>query len=180
MPHDRHDYAVQVLWSGNRGEGTTSYRSYGREHSIRAEGKCHEIAGSSDRVFRGDPDRWNPEELVIAALSQCHMLSYLHVAATSGIVVVDYRDSATGTLLQEGDGGRLIEATLRPRVTLAAHHDEADAGRATQLHHRASELCFIANSVNFAVGHDPTTVIASGERGTERPVEPAPREGMGG
>jgi organic hydroperoxide reductase OsmC/OhrA len=158
--HDRHDYAVAVQWTGNRGEGTATYRSYGREHSIRAEGKQHEIAGSSDRAFRGDPDRWNPEELVIAALAQCHMLSFLHVAAVSGIVVVDYRDDASGTLQQEGDGGRLIEATLRPVVTLAAHHTDEDARRVETLHHRASELCFIANSVNFAVQHVPTTLRA--------------------
>ncbi|GAA1736050.1 OsmC family protein [Microcella frigidaquae] len=160
MPHDQHGYAVEVQWTGNRGEGTATYRSYGRDHRITAEGKQHEIAGSSDRVFRGDRDRWNPEELVIAALAQCHMLSYLHVAAVNGIVVVDYRDSASGTLQQEGDGGRLIEATLRPVVTLAAHHTDEDAGRAAALHHRAGELCFIANSVSFPVGHEPTTLIA--------------------
>lgn len=157
--HDRHHFAVGVQWTGNRGEGTATYRSYGRDHRIHADGKRHEIEGSSDRVFRGDADRWNPEEMVIAALSQCHMLSYLHVAATNGVVVVDYRDDATGTLQQEGDGGRLVEATLRPVVTLAAHHDEADARRAEALHHRASELCFIANSVNFEVQHEPTTLI---------------------
>ena len=95
--HDQHGYAVEVQWTGNRGEGTATYRSYGRDHRIQAEGKQHEIAGSSDRVFRGDADRWNPEELVIAALAQCHMLSYLHVAAVNGIVVVDYRDAASET-----------------------------------------------------------------------------------
>jgi organic hydroperoxide reductase OsmC/OhrA len=158
--HDHHDYAVGVQWTGNRGEGTATYRSYGRDHRIHAAGKQHEIAGSSDRVFRGDPDRWNPEELVIAALAQCHMLSYLHVAAVNGIVVVDYRDDAAGTLQQEGDGGRLISATLRPVVTIAAHHSDEDARRAESLHHRASELCFIANSVNFPVEHEPTTLRA--------------------
>lgn len=158
--HDQHRYAVAIEWTGDRGEGTATYRSYGRDHRIHAEGKRHEIAGSSDRVFRGDADRWNPEELVIAALAQCHMLSYLHVAAVNGIVVVGYADSATGTLRQEGDGGRLIEATLRPVVTLAEHHDEADAHRAEALHHRASELCFIANSVSFPVHHEPTTLRA--------------------
>ena len=158
--NNEHHFAVDVQWTGNRGEGTATYRSYGRDHSIRAAGKQHEIAGSSDRVFRGDADRWNPEELVIAALAQCHMLSYLHVAATNGIVVVDYRDDATGTLRQEGDGGRLTEATLRPVVTLAAHHSETDAHRAETLHERASELCFIANSVNFDVRHEPTTLRA--------------------
>ncbi|WP_407665126.1 OsmC family protein [Microcella humidisoli] len=160
MVHDQHGYAVEVQWTGNRGEGTATYRSYGRDHRIRADGKQHEIAGSSDRVFRGDADRWNPEELVIAALAQCHMLSYLHVAAVNGIVVVDYRDAASGTLQQEGDGGRLIEATLRPVVTLSAHHDDEDARRAEALHHRASELCFIANSVSFPVRHEPRTLRA--------------------
>jgi len=156
--HNQHGFEVAIQWTGNRGEGTATYRSYGRDHRIHADGKRHEIEGSSDRVFRGDADRWNPEELVIAALAQCHMLSYLHVAAMNGIVVVDYRDDASGTLQQEGDGGRLIEATLRPVVTLAAHHDEADAGRAEALHGRANELCFIANSVNFVVRHEPTTL----------------------
>ncbi|UYN83979.1 MAG: OsmC family protein [Microcella sp.] len=158
MGHE-HGYAVSLQWTGNRGEGTSTYRSYGRDHRVRAEGKRHEIDGSSDRTFRGDADRWNPEELVIAALAQCHMLSYLHVAAVNGIVVVDYHDDATGTLQQEGDGGHLSQATLRPVVTIAAHHDEADARRAAELHHRASELCFIANSVNFEVRHEPTTLV---------------------
>ena len=158
MNHE-HGYAVSLRWTGNRGEGTSTYRSYGRDHRISADGKRHDIDGSSDRTFRGDADRWNPEELVIAALAQCHMLSYLHVAAVNGIVVVDYRDAATGTLQQEGDGGHLSGATLTPVVTIAAHHDEADARRATELHHRASELCFIANSVNFAVRHEPTTLV---------------------
>lgn len=158
--HDQHDYAVGVQWTGNRGEGTATYRSYGRDHRIHAAGKMHEIAGSSDRVFRGDPERWNPEELVIAALAQCHMLSYLHVAAINGIVVVEYHDDATGTLQQEGDGGRLVGATLRPVVTIAAHHSDEDARRAESLHHRASELCFIANSVSFDVQHEPTTLRA--------------------
>jgi len=158
-----HGYAVNLEWTGNRGEGTATYRSYGRDHSIHAEGKTHPIDGSSDRVFRGDAERWNPEELVIAALSQCHLLSYLHVAASDGLIVVDYRDAATGTLRQEGEGGRLVEATLRPRVTLASHHTDEDAGRADRLHARASELCFIANSVSFPVHHEPVTVVAAQE-----------------
>lgn len=158
-----HGYAVSIQWTGNRGEGTATYRSYGRDHRILAAGKTHEIEGSSDRTFRGDAERWNPEELVIAALSQCHLLSYLHVAASNDLVVVDYRDEASGALEQEGEGGRLIEATLRPRVTLAAHHSDEDARRAAHLHERASELCFIANSVSFPVGHEPITLIAGAQ-----------------
>ena len=158
--HNQHGFAVAIEWSGNRGEGTASHRAYGREHRILANGKRHDIEGSSAPVFRGDADRWNPEELVIAALAQCHMLSYLHVAATNGIVVVDYHDDASGTLQQEGEGGRLIEAILRPVVTIASHHDDADANRAEALHRRARELCFIASSVNFVVRHEPRTLRA--------------------
>lgn len=165
----QHGYRVSVEWTGDRGEGTATYRSYGRDHRILAAGKRHPIDGSSDPVFRGDRDRWNPEELVIAALAQCHMLSYLHVAATNGIVVVGYGDDASGTLEQIGDGGRLIEAVLRPVVTLAAHHTAEDARRAATLHLRASELCFIANSVNFPVRHEPRTILA----GRPGDVEPS-------
>lgn len=156
-----HGYAVRIEWTGNRGEGTASYRAYGRDHRILAVGKNHAIDGSSDRTFHGDAERWNPEEMVIAALAQCHMLSYLHVASANGLVVVDYTDDATGTLETVGDGGRLTEATLRPIVTLAAHHTAADADRAGALHERASELCFIANSVSFPVHHEVRIHIAS-------------------
>ena len=100
-----HHYAVEVEWQGDRGEGTSNYRAYGRQHVVRAEGKLHDLAGSSDRVFHGDRERWNPEELLIAALSQCHMLSYLHVATRHGVVVRGYTDAATGTMLEDGRGG---------------------------------------------------------------------------
>ncbi len=150
-----HHYALEIEWTGNRGVGTADYRSYGRDHVVRAEGK-HDLAGSSDRSFRGDPDRWNPEELLLAALSQCHMLSYLHVAATHGIVVEQYTDAATGTMEQtHNGGGHFTLATLRPRVTISA----GDPQLALELHHEASEKCFIAASVNFPVKHEPEVVL---------------------
>jgi organic hydroperoxide reductase OsmC/OhrA len=155
-----HGYAVRIEWTGNRGEGTATYRSYGRDHRILADGKRHVIDGSSDRSFHGDAERWNPEELVISALAQCHLLSYLHVASQEGLVVVDYTDDATGTLETQGQGGRLVEATLRPIVTLASHHSDADADRAGALHERASELCFIANSVSFPIHHEVQVRVA--------------------
>lgn len=156
MDH-RHHYAVSVEWTGNRGSGTSGYRDYGRDHTVRADGKLHELAGSSDRTFHGDRDRWNPEELLLAALSQCHLLSYLHVAASRGIVVVAYTDAATGEMQQTANGGgHFTEATLRPVVTIAAG-DPADA---LDAHHEASEKCFIAASVNFPVRHEPTIVLA--------------------
>jgi organic hydroperoxide reductase OsmC/OhrA len=155
----KHSYEVAVEWHGNRGTGTSDYRAYGREHLVSAKDK-HDIEGSADRAFRGDPERWNPEEMLLAALSQCHMLSYLHVATSHGVVVTDYTDSATGILQQTNDGGGyFLSATLHPTVTVAG--GAADAELAATLHAEASAKCFIAASVNFPVGHEPTTILAS-------------------
>jgi organic hydroperoxide reductase OsmC/OhrA len=151
-----HSYEVSVEWQGNRGTGTSDYKSYGREHIVRAAGK-HPLEGSADRAFRGNTDRWNPEELLLAALSQCHLLSYLHVAASHGIVVTGYTDSAIGTMEQTADGGgHFTSATLRPVVTIAG----GDEQLAMNLHAEASAKCFIAASVNFPVGHEPTVLVA--------------------
>ena len=150
-----HHYALRIEWTGNRGTGTSSYRSYGRDHIVRAEGKP-DIEGSSDRTFHGDPERWNPEELLLAALSQCHLLSYLHVATLHGIVVEEYVDAATGTMEQTANGGgHFTSATLRPVVTISA----GDPAVALAIHLEASEKCFIAASVNFPVGHEPQVVV---------------------
>jgi organic hydroperoxide reductase OsmC/OhrA len=155
----KHSYEVAIEWRGNRGTGTSDYKSYGREHVVSAAGKP-QIDGSADRAFRGDVDRWNPEELLLAALSQCHLLSYLHVAASHGVVVTAYADSATGIMEQTSDGGgHFLSATLRPVVTI----DVGTAGvhqleLAESLHAEASSKCFIAASVNFPVGHEPTTL----------------------
>lgn len=151
----RHDYAVSLEWTGNRGTGTSGYKAYGRDHTVRAVGK-HDISGSSDRVFFGDVDRWNPEEMLVGALGQCHMLSYLHVASSNGILVVGYTDDASGIMEQTQDGGgHFTSVTLRPVVTIAG----GDPARALELHHEASALCFIANSVNFSVIHEPTILV---------------------
>lgn len=150
-----HHFSATVEWVGNRGTGTSSYKAYGRENVIAAEGK-HSIEGSSARVFHGNPERWNPEELLIAALSECHMLSYLHVAASHGLVVTSYTDDASGTMrLRKDDGGQFTEVTLRPAVTIAG----GDTELAQQLHQEASEKCFIAASVNFPVRHEPTVRV---------------------
>jgi organic hydroperoxide reductase OsmC/OhrA len=153
----QHRFAVSLEWTGNRGAGTSGYRDYGRGHVVRSEGK-HDISGSSDRVFHGDTDRWNPEEMLIGALSQCHLLSYLHVASANGVVVTDYTDAATGTMEQTADGsGHFTSVTLRPVVTISS----GDPDLALSLHHEASLKCFIANSMNFPVGHEPRIVVAS-------------------
>jgi organic hydroperoxide reductase OsmC/OhrA len=149
-----HHYTVSVSWSGNRGSGTSGYKDYGREHIVSAKGKA-DIHGSADKTFFGNVERWNPEELLIAALSQCHMLSFLHVAADAGVVVTSYRDNAQGTLtLERNGGGRVTDVVLRPRVVI----DGQVPTNITELHHRARELCFIANSVNFPVRHEPETL----------------------
>lgn len=154
---DQHHYAVAVEWLGNRGTGTSGYRDYGRQLVVRAEGKQHEIVASADRTFHGDRDRWNPEELLVAALAQCHMLSYLHMAVRAGVVVVAYEDHAHGTMVQEGLGGQFAEVTLRPFVTVA---EESMIGAAHSAHAEAHEHCFIARSVNFPVQVDPRIVVA--------------------
>jgi len=151
-----HHYAMTLEWTGNRGTGTSAYRAYGRDHVISAAGKPT-IAGSADRTFHGDADRWNPEELLLAALSQCHMLSYLHVATLHGVVVTGYVDAATGTMQQtDNGGGHFTSATLRPVVTISG----GDASLARAIHQEASEKCFIAASVNFPVLHEPQIVVA--------------------
>jgi organic hydroperoxide reductase OsmC/OhrA len=143
-----HSYATELTWTGNTGRGTADYRSYRRTCEVRAAGKPV-LAGSSDPSFRGDADRWNPEELLVAALSQCHLLAFLHAAADAGVVVTAYEDSATGEMEQRGTGGRMTSVVLRPRVTVEGPAD-LDA-----LHHRAHEDCFIASSVNFPVTVSP-------------------------
>ena len=148
-----HAYAITTTWTGNRGQGTASYRAYGRDHDLAAEGRST-LAASSDPAFRGEADRWNPELLLVAALSDCHLLSYLHLCAVNGVVVTAYRDEATGTMEQVGDGGRFTEVVLHPVVTVA---DESMIERANALHHDAHASCFIAGSVNFPVRTEPTT-----------------------
>ncbi|QFG21028.1 OsmC family protein [Actinomadura sp. WMMB 499] len=148
----RHRYEVSVTWTGNTGTGTSSYRAFERAHEVRAAGKPP-IAGSADPAFRGDPARWNPEELLVASLSECHMLWFLHLCASAGIVVTAYTDEPLGTMVETADGGgRFEEVVLRPRAVLA---DPARAGETAALHERAHGLCFIANSVNFPVRHEP-------------------------
>jgi organic hydroperoxide reductase OsmC/OhrA len=153
----RHTYSIRVDWSGNQGTGTSAYRAYSRAHEITAAGKTT-IAGSSDPVFRGDAARWNPAELLIAALSACHQLWYLHLCADAGIVVLAYSDNATGVEIEQANSaGQFESVTLRPHARLAAGADEKIARR---LHDAAAEKCFIARSVSFTVKHEPSFEFA--------------------
>ena len=151
-----HHYALDLTWRGNRGTGTAGYRAYGRDVLLRAAGKP-DLEGSADPTFRGDATRWNPEELLLAALAQCHLLSYLHSAVNHGVVVTSYDDSPVGTMEQVGQGGHFAEVVLRPRVTVA---DASMVETAREIHGEASANCFIAASVNFPVRHEPVIEVA--------------------
>ena len=150
-----HHYALAIEWTGNLGTGTSDYRAYTRDHLISAESKPN-IPGSSDPHFRGDKTRYNPEEMLVAALSSCHMLSYLHLCAVNKIIVLEYKDNATGTMVENPDGsGQLTETTLNPVVKVK---DSSMNAKALELHEQAEKMCFIARSVNFPVHHKPTIV----------------------
>ncbi|MFI5152378.1 MAG: OsmC family protein [Chitinophagales bacterium] len=149
--HKMHHYEIDLVWTGNVGEGTKTYRSYQRNHDISAKGKPV-IPGSSDPVFRGDASRYNPEDMLVASLSACHLLTYLHLCADHGVVVEKYIDNASGTMEEVGRGGHFTEVILRPLVTVA---DSSMIEKANELHHEASKFCFVASSVNFPVRHEP-------------------------
>ena len=148
-----HSYDVTVEWTGNLGRGTDGYRSFSRAHEVLGDGKAP-IAASSDPAFRGDPTRWNPEELLVASVSQCHMLWYLHLCAVNRVVVTGYADHAHGVMTMDpaGGGGQITEVTLRPEVTVA---EASMVAKARSLHDDINAVCFIARSVDFPIRHVP-------------------------
>jgi len=155
-PKDSHEYHLRLGWEGNRGEGTSNYGGYGRNYRIRVAGKP-DLLGSADPAFRGDAGAHNPEDLLLGALSACHMLSYLALCARRGVVVLDYRDEARGVMaLTATGGGHFTSVTLHPRVTIG---DPAQEDLALELHGQAGRDCFIAASCNFPVGHVPEVII---------------------
>ena len=152
----QHHYNATIVWTGNNGTGTDNYKSYERSHKIIIENKS-DILCSSDPAFRGDKTKHNPEELLLSVVSSCHMLWYLHLCSEAGVVVVDYTDSATGIMDEGSNGnGRFTKVTLNPVVTVT---ENTMVDKANELHKKANELCFIANSVNFPVTHHPTAKI---------------------
>ena len=158
MAAREHQYRITTTWTGNLGTGTSDYRAYSRNHEIKILGKRAPIPGSSDQAFRGDPARYTPEELLVASLSTCHMLWYLHLCADAGIAVIEYEDAATGSMAEHPDGsGEFTSVVLRPHAVIT---DSARIPDATALHHRAHDLCFIARSVNFPVEHEPVVVAS--------------------
>jgi organic hydroperoxide reductase OsmC/OhrA len=157
MSGKTHTYTCTMTWTGNTGQGTASYKAYSRDHVYSGPGKP-DLPGSADPAFRGDAGRYNPEELLVASLSSCHMLWYLHLCAIGGVNVLAYRDEAKGTLAEDAaKGGYFTEVTLYPKVTIAKGGDVA---KARELHHSAHAKCYIANSVNFPVACEPEVVVS--------------------
>lgn len=149
---NKHNYTLKVKWTGNSGTGTSGYKDYERSHSILVENKV-ELFCSSDPIFRGDESKHNPEDLLLASVSSCHMLFYLHLCAVAGIIVTEYIDKVTGIMVETEHGdGKFTEITLNPTVTII---DSSMVQKANELHKKANELCFIANSLNFPVYHKP-------------------------
>ena len=157
QPTRVHKYGSSIRWTGNRGTGTSSYREYERQYDVAIAGKPT-IAGSSDPMFRGDPGRHNPEDLLVSAAASCHMLWYLHLCADAGVVVVNYVDDALGTMVEHPNGsGVFTEITLRPQVTIAPG---SDPDLAERLHVDANRMCPLAASLSFPVRHEPVTRVA--------------------
>ncbi len=157
----QHSYTATVEWTGNRGTGTDHYKNYERSHRIVIDGKA-DIEGSSDPAFLGDPAKHNPEDLLLTSLSSCHMLWYLHFCSVHKIIVEEYVDKATGIMIEEESGkGYFKEVTLNPSVRVK---DSAMIALAIELHHKANEYCFIANSVNFPVLHRPQVTASTSQK----------------
>lgn len=153
MKNGEHSYRAHLIWDGNRGDGTTKYETYGREHRIEVAGKPV-IQATADAAFRGDASQLNPEDLFLASISSCHMLSYLALCAKYRVNVLAYEDEATGTMQEDGrGGGKFVEVTLHPVVTI---ENPEQRERALQLHERAHEQCFIAASCSVPIHHEAT------------------------
>jgi organic hydroperoxide reductase OsmC/OhrA len=155
MEHE-HLYKLTAVWHGNKGQGTKNVRAYDRSHTVTIAGKP-ELHLTTDNPAVGDKTKLNPEDLLVTAISSCHMLSYLYVCAQEGVIITEYIDNATGTMIEtETGGGSFKEVVLHPICKVA---DESMVERAIELHHKAHEVCYIANSVNFEVKCKPSCIV---------------------
>ena len=149
---EEHQYAAQMVWTEDRGVRTRDYRAY--DHEVRRGRHKAGHPGSSDPGFRGAGSQWNPDELLVAALSQCHMLWYLHRCSVNGVALATREDPSEGVIVESEDGSDCFERiTLRPRVTLT---------RAKMVNNEAYRLCFIANSLNFPIDTEPEFLVSDG------------------
>ncbi|MES2382009.1 MAG: OsmC family protein [Bacteroidota bacterium] len=156
MEHQHH-YKLQAVWHGNKGTGTSTVKGYDRSHTVSIEGKP-ELHLTTDNALVGDKNKLNPEDLLVSAISSCHMLSYLYVCALEGIVIVDYKDNATGIMIEKSSGGGSFKEVILNPVFTVASAEMVD--KAIELHHKAHEICYIANSVNFEVKCNPVCEVA--------------------
>ena len=155
MAHE-HNYKLTAVWTGNKGDGTKNVRTYDRSHTVSIQGKP-DLFLTTDNPAVGDKSKLNPEDLLVSALSSCHMLSYLYLCSLEGVVITSYLDNATGIMIEnESGGGKFKEVTLNPIVSVT---EESMVEKAIALHHKAHEICYIANSVNFEVKCNPTCTI---------------------
>lgn len=147
----QHQFRMATRWTGNLGTGTSAYTAYSRNHELSAPGKTMRIEGSS-AVARGDHSRYNPEELLVGALSACHMMWVLHLCADAGIVITEYTDEAVGEMAEHRDGsGEFTRVILRPRMVIS---DPSRRDEAAAIHDRAHHVCCLARSMNFPVDHE--------------------------
>lgn len=155
MAHE-HNYKLTAEWTGNKGDGTKNVRTYDRSHTISIQGKP-DLFLTTDNTAVGDKSKLNPEDLLVSALSSCHMLSYLYLCSLEGVIITSYLDNATGIMIEnESGGGKFKEVTLNPIVSVK---EESMVEKAIALHHKAHEICYIANSVNFEVKCNPTCKV---------------------
>lgn len=154
-----HQYQATLTWAGNKGSGTMDYRSYDRSYIVSIDNKP-DILGSSESAFLGDKTKHNPEDLLLASISSCHMLWYLHLCSQNEIIVMDYKDMPVGNMVENADGsGRFTEVVLNPVVVIT---DESKIETANALHDQAHNMCFIANSCNFPISHRPQANVERG------------------
>ena len=151
----QHYYSLKTEWTGNTGQGTLNYRSYERSLTISANNKA-DILCTSDTAFNSDKTKHNPEELLLASISSCHLLWYLHLCSEAGIVVEEYSDNARGIMVETTTGGHFTEVTLFPTIIVS---EESMISKAIELHAKANKLCYIANSCNFPILHQPEIKI---------------------
>ena len=156
----KHDFPAKIVWTGNRGTGTSTYKAYDRTWDMAVEGKAV-VHCSNDPLLGGDATKYNPEDMLIASVASCHMLWYLHLCSQSGVTVIAYEDEPIGIGESEPDGtGRFLEAVLKPRITITS---DSNAEKAVSLHDEVHKYCFIARSINFPVRHEPRVFIQQDE-----------------
>lgn len=152
----KHLFKAEVDWTSNQKPSDSTKRFYSKTHQIIIEGKPV-LNVSAAKAFKGDPELYNPEDLLLSSLVSCHMMSYLYVCAQNDIEVLEYSDNAEATLEVAADGsGRFVAVRLYPKVKIS-NSDKIEL--AVELHTKANQLCFIANSCNFPVLHEASCKI---------------------